>query len=258
MIRLNNVAGPALKVVDTSSERQDLARRKELKFVVAGADVAKVQRLLEVNCRPVVHNDPISTVRSVYFDDVQLSACQANIDGLGRREKLRFRWYDTLAPNNEAFIEVKWRQNRITGKHRAHVQSEEPLANYSFRKLLASLQAKLPESFQPAFARYAEPIVLVEYKRRHFISPDKQIRLTIDFDLRYYDQTSRQSFNTKFGQPLPGLVIVEAKVPVGGEGELASLLHPFSSRVGGCSKYVLGCRMLNLIPASVIDTRFGA
>jgi hypothetical protein len=44
-----------------------------------------LRRLLEVNGKRQVYNREVSVVRSVYFDDARLSACRANLDGLGRR-----------------------------------------------------------------------------------------------------------------------------------------------------------------------------
>ncbi len=43
---------------------------------------------------------------------------------------------------------------------------------------------------------YCEPTVLVEYKREHFIAGD--LRLTIDYDLAFYDQTGKQFLSTRF------------------------------------------------------------
>ena len=83
------------RLVEGDGPRADLARRQEVKFVAPHADVVTLRKLLEGNGRRLVHNnDNVSTVRSIYFDDVQLSACHANIGGHGIRHKARLRWYD--------------------------------------------------------------------------------------------------------------------------------------------------------------------
>lgn len=238
---------PGFEVVDSSASRPDLMQRKELKFIVPRGDVAKLRRILTGSCRAVAHNEAISTVRSVYFDDARLSALRANIDGLGRRRKLRLRWYDSLLPRNDFFLEVKWRNNRVTGKHRFQVRSGAPLAEMSYREIAAELQQSLPSEHLPTLLTYCDPIVLVEYKREHFHARDSGLRLTIDYDVAYYDQTGKRGMSTAFRQPLHDLVVVEGKTPLGRERELRDLLYPFASRVARCSKYVHGCQMLGLL-----------
>ena len=75
---------------------------------------------------------------------------------------------------------------------------------------------------------YTEPIVIVQYNREHFATDDG-LRLTLDYDLSYYDQTGRSMISTTFPNRLEGLLVLEGKTPVGREGELRRWLHPFFS-----------------------------
>jgi hypothetical protein len=235
------------ELVDVSSYRADLARRREVKFVFSHPDIRALARILEGNGKRQVYNREVSCVRSVYFDDPGLSACRANLDGLGRRRKLRLRWYDRPLPGHECFLEIKWRENRVTGKHRMFLRSRDVLGNMPYKTLLAKLAAVLPERHLPTLWQYSEPTVLVEYQREHFASPDRRLRVTLDYGLVYYDQTGRQRISTSFGRPHEGLVVLEGKVPVGCDHELRPFLHPLSGRIARCSKYVYGCQMLGLI-----------
>ena len=97
----------------------------------------------------------------------------------------------------------------------------------------------------------SEPIVIVQYNREHFATDDG-LRITLDYDLTYYDQMGRKLISTSFPRRLDGLVVLEGKTPVGREAELRRWLHPFSPRVGRCSKYVHGCCQLGLIRESEI------
>lgn len=72
-------------ILDKSLKRHDLARRREVKFDLTGADIGTLRNMMESNTRRQIHNKAVSVVRSVYFDDCRLSACQANLDGLGER-----------------------------------------------------------------------------------------------------------------------------------------------------------------------------
>jgi hypothetical protein len=238
---------PAFEVIDAGSSRADLKRRRELKFTLYRADVRKLRVLLEGSGRRQVHNEPISTVNSVYFDDANLSACRANLDGLGKRCKVRLRWYDSPQPAQSFFFEIKWRDNRVTGKHRLEIRASERLSELSYSTIFSSLSAALPQDCQAALARYCEPTVLVRYQREHFATADGSLRATIDYNIVYFDQTAKRFISTAFAVPHEGLVVLEGKTPVGREHELRSLVHPLGARVGRCSKYVHGCQMLGLI-----------
>ena len=52
-----------------------------------------LRSVLELNCRRVEHGGSFSLVRSIYFDDFQMSAYRESLDGIGSRAKVRLRWY---------------------------------------------------------------------------------------------------------------------------------------------------------------------
>ena len=235
--------------MDAGTTRDDLSSRREIKYTFPQMDVGKLRRLLESNCRRLVHHDQVSVVRSIYFDDARLSACRANLDGSGSRRKLRLRWYDSLQPGNGFFFEVKWRDNRVTGKHRLQLRTEIPLVQLSYAQIGRQLERVIPDHLMRDLVLYSEPIVIVEYNREHFTTDDG-LRITLDYDLSYYDQTGRRAISTSFPRRLEGLVVLEGKTPIGREAELRHWLHPFAPRVGRCSKYVHGCVQLGLIHSS--------
>jgi len=237
------------EVLDFGSSRADLASRRELKFALHRADVTKLRRLLESNGRRQVHNHKVSTVNSVYFDDARLSACRANLDGLGRRNKLRLRWYDSPQPGHDFYFEIKWRANRITGKHRLSLRSTETLSRLSYRAIHTALAAVLPVEYQPLLLKYSEPTLLVRYQREHFAAPESSLRATLDYDIVFFDQTGKRYMANEFGRSHDDFVVLEGKMPLGREQLLRSLLQPFAARVGRCSKYTQGCLACGLVSA---------
>ena len=90
-------------------------------------------------------------------------------------------------------------------------------------------------------------IVLVEFKREHFHARDCDLRLTIDYEIAFYDQTGKSFLSTEFRQPFNDFVVVEGKTPVGRQRELRRVMYPFSARMTRCSKYVFGCQSLGLV-----------
>jgi hypothetical protein len=238
------VGEPRFVVRDCGATRRDLASRKEIKFSYRHADVGKLRHLLAANCRRLIHNKPLSMVRSIYFDDARFSACRANLDGIGRRRKLRLRWYDSLLPQQEFYFEIKWRQNRVTGKHRFQLESSTPIHALTYKQITRGLEQVLPRNHRGELWEYSEPVVIVEYKREHFASDDGSLRITLDYDITYYDQLGRSAPSALFPRRMDSLVVLEGKTPIGRESELRSLLFPFSARMSRCSKYVNGCQLL--------------
>jgi hypothetical protein len=237
----------AFRLVEGYGLRADLVSRQEIKFVAAHPDVATIRKILESNGRRLVHNEPVSTVRSIYFDDVRLSSCHDNMAGIGRRRKLRLRWYDSLAPKRDVFLEIKWRNNRITGKHRHALQAQRSLVDLTFRELLDDLIEVSPTESIADLLRSSDPITIVEYKREHFADRHSPLRVTLDYDLVFYDQTGKRCISTDFPQPMIDTVIIEGKAPPGCEQDVCEFLHPLTPRVCQFSKYFHACNQLGFV-----------
>ncbi len=239
-----------LSIIDETETRRDLASRRESKFVIDRREVDIARSILNQNARRVDHGGRFSTVRSIYFDDIQLSACRANLSGLSHRQKLRLRWYDSLSPNHACYLEIKWRTNRVTGKYRLKIESTRNLSEQSYDELLGQLYQSVPQRFLPWIARQLEPIVIVEYLREHFVSIDEKLRVTLDYDLAFYDQTGKTRVSTAFPRKRPDLVVIEGKTAIGDEMALRALFHPMRLKLSRCSKYVHGCKTLGFIHES--------
>jgi hypothetical protein len=234
------------RVINSDEFRSDLAQRREAKFALRGADVGKVRDILAGNLRRLIHNDRVSVVRSVYFDDARFSCCHANLSGLASRRKLRVRWYDSALPGTSFFVEVKWRENLITGKRRWQIETARPLTEFSYRDISRQIAECVGEGDRILAWQLTEPVAIVEYQREHFISACGDFRFTLDYELRFTDQTCRTRMSTGFATEADGLVIIEGKCPLGRDGELRRHLHPLAPRVTSSSKYVLGCQRLGL------------
>ena len=235
------------RIVDSGESRTDLRKRTEIKYTFLYPDLAKLRRVLSTSCQAISHNRPVSEVYSLYFDDARLSACQANLDGIGDRKKLRLRWYDSNEAPSRFFLEIKWRRNRATGKHRFEIESDKPLHQLSLSEIHNRLVQTTPPTHVRDVVHFFDPIIVVQYKREHFVSPDASLRMTLDYDIQFFDQSGRQFIGMRFPAKLEGLVVVEGKTPIGREVELQSLLGPLTPRAHRCSKYVHGCRLLGRI-----------
>lgn len=232
----------ALTLHDEAEQRRDLARRGETKFVFRRHDVATLRAVLRRLADPIVYAEPVSVVRSVYFDDFALSTCYANLDGLGVRNKFRVRWYDRELPDGDCWFEIKWRKSLATGKHRFRVREGAELAALPLREWPRMLRSALPTQFSGLLEKAQQAVTVVEYRREHFALGEA--RLTLDYDLRFYPLLGQRRLALRFGERLPSLALVECKAPLDGAGREQRVLRPLGARPVRFSKYVTACQQL--------------
>lgn len=237
-----------LTLEDETAQRSDLARRGETKFTFDREDAAVVRAVLRRAATPLVYAGPVSVVRSVYFDDAELGACRANLDGLGARNKFRVRWYDRVQPDGDCWFEIKWRRSLATGKHRFRVPASAELGRAPLLEWPRALQAAAPARFAPLLDKMQQAVTVVEYRREHFALGDA--RFTLDYDLRFYPLMGRRRLALRFAERLPSPVVVECKAPLGGDHREQRVLRPLRARPVRFSKYVTACQRLGYIAAS--------
>jgi len=197
--------------------------RFEFKYVLSAAqreDVeAELQHFVELDPYVARQPDHLYFVRSLYFDDKELTAFHDKIDGMLTRRKFRVRTYtDTIDSDAPWFLEIKGRHNNLVLKHRTPVEGEfdrlahgDDLSRLLLRHAVTS-PVRNEFEFQ-LFRRQIAPIVLVDYQRRPYISKfDPEFRLTFDAEL-----TAART-DTLFPGPattrrlaLPGYTVMEVK-----------------------------------------------
>lgn len=243
-------AGPLLALTEGGAPDPTFAGRRELKYLVSRKNLDLARELMESRFERVVFHRPVSVVRSIYFDTYRLATCQANLDGVGQRHKVRLRWYDQPLPDRQVYFEVKWRKNLVTGKYRSALTLQRPLGEISYQQLRRGLDEALPEGSRVYGQVYDEPVVVVQYQREHFMSRELGLRMTLDYDLVFFDQAGRSCPGLEFGVTLPKLALIEVKSAVPAPRDLVRLLRPLAKRVSRCSKYVHGCAQVGRIPVA--------
>jgi hypothetical protein len=231
---------------DSAQADEPIQYRSEVKFLLPYADLGKIRSILEVNCRRIRYAGPVSLVSSIYFDDSSLSAYRESVDGTGRRSKVRLRWYDSNDTNGRFHFEVKRRSDLSVGKERVSLGSPAPLSRLTFLEILGSLSGALPAKYRELLMSRPEPVLTTEYKREYFEARHSPVRITVDYDVTWFNQSVRRYPGKSFGVRDPEMVIVEAKAPVGRETQLPHLFFPLQPRVTRSSKYVMGCERLGL------------
>ena len=176
---------------------QERHYRHELKFAIPYADyIAMRERLRQVMTRdPHTRADGLYQIRSIYFDNSDDKALREKVDGIGKREKFRIRYYN----DDFSFItlEKKMKIGNLCLKYDAPITEDE------CRKLLRGdldwMKEHPQELVRELYAkmRYQRmrPRVLVSYVREPYIYPAGNVRVTFDSAIR--TSLFRQEFLTQ-------------------------------------------------------------
>jgi hypothetical protein len=216
--------------------------RRELKFLIRAADAVRARDLLEARANPLQFGqEAVSRVHSIYFDDATLGACRESLAGVGRRLKLRLRWYDSDDLPETAHLETKIRQGLRVSKIRSTIHLPATKGKPLYEVLLRHLHDQAADEQRAQLSLRGLPTVLVSYQRRHYRDPASGARLTLDEQIRGYDQTGRFTVSRDFPADVSGAAVIEIKLPDGDPSVVARLLAPLDGRSTRFSKYVQCC-----------------
>ena len=186
---------------------------------------------------------PPRQVNNVYFDTARYDGLNANLSGVGEREKLRLRWYglDTarIVGGN---LERKRKQGMAGWKEIVPVAGEFDLAGTMWRDLKTSLRSVVATAAVQWLDVFAVPTLINHYRRAYYATPDDAIRLTIDTALYTYDQRAVASPNLTRCAYMDAVIVVELKAdPQDADYlRLSDALASFPAPVDRFSKYVRG------------------
>lgn len=196
--------------------------RYEYKYIVNESKMEILRQML----LPFVNVDEFAetsgsnqyTVRSIYFDTPRFDNYFEKIDGIKNRKKVRLRGYDTEAPDNTVFLEIKRKYEIPIVKFRAPLKFVDALDMFESTKINGHIlkHDKFPKGYENSqrfffqvFSKNLRPVVLVTYEREAYLSKfDKTVRITFDKNLRskdypaldeiYTDKNLRRSLSKHF------------------------------------------------------------
>ena len=160
--------------------------RHELKYAVSYSDYLAMRQRLKYIMAPDPHTggDGRYLIRSVYFDNSDDKALKEKIDGIGKREKFRIRYYN----DDLSFIslEKKMKIDSLSLKYSAPIKEDE------FRRILSgdiSFMREydndlVKEFYAKMTYQRLKPRVLVSYVREPYIYNAGNVRVTFDSQIR--------------------------------------------------------------------------
>ncbi len=215
-----------------------------MKFYVSRAGAEIVKSRLRKICYPDPHYPPYQPyfIRSLYFDDADLSAYRDKIAGVDDRIKYRLRFYN-MDPSFIAF-EKKQKKGEFIEKTSVRVD-EGVMARMAAGRCVGAEGGLVREYDVLVKNRFLRPVVLVDYDRTVFSYPIGDTRVTVDENVRAR-RFGGELFNTTASVPAleRGEAVLEVKFNTVLPAQIECLLGDVAKTRSAVSKYCLCCAML--------------
>ena len=227
----------------TEASKPANAYRFERKFVFPHEDVEdfiETKVLLNSYCFSEIFER--RQVNNIYFDYPELHFYKQNVEGDGERKKYRLRWYgDTFEQVNKPSLEIKKKFGEVGDKitvklkdlsmNLASTSSEE-----AYQQILQEIEAKN----QPALVeqmRLLTPSLYNAYERRYFLSDCERFRITVDYNMKFYNPDIAAF---KISKARIQNIVLELKYEREFDEESRMLTQEIDARLSKNSKYVQG------------------
>jgi len=221
-------------------QEQSEPLRYERKFLITDYTHLDVEQLIKFHpaCFSQIFHE--RTVNNIYFDTMGLNNYYDNIDGQKQRSKVRIRWYgDLFGKIISPVLEYKIKTGLLGKKESYPLQSF--ILDHTFDKaqiINATNSDSLPKNIKNEIAQL-HPTLLNSYKRKYYLSADKNFRITIDHHLAYYKIGYTE--NTLINKSIDHhSTVLELKYSSTLEDEAKSIANMFPFTLTKNSKYLQG------------------
>jgi len=237
-VKKAQTSGETVKKEKTVHTPEDY--RFERKFFVA--DLTKREILDLIRLHPAMFAEIYHErfVNNIYFDSRTFESYFAAVDGLAHRMKRRIRWYgDLLGRIDKPVLELKIKDGFVNRKEDHRLAPFALDENYTFGATVDVFKkSELPTKLKEEMIGL-QPSLVNRYRRRYFISANRQYRVTVDTDLEYY--RIKPHDNTFLDRWIDrDNVIVELKYANAEDRNADLISRRFPFRVTKSSKYCMG------------------
>ena len=187
------------------------------------------------------------TVNNIYYDDASMSFYHQNVSGDEIRDKYRLRWYgDAFEIIKNPVLEIKKKYGAV-GDKLSFALSEN---TFNLKEdSTKEIQQKITKAIQEAHPKELAlklgsltPSLYNSYERRYFLSDCKRYRITIDYNMTFYNP---HFTNYEVSKAQLSDVVLELKYEVPHDKESRQLTQQLTSRLSKNSKYVRGVHLIH-------------
>jgi hypothetical protein len=226
-----------------TSGEEDL--RYERKFLILRASVREVETVVKRNpafFREIYHERAIN---NIYLDTPSRRYYFENVDGFSTRRKARIRWYGDLAGFvPKPILEFKIKDGLLGCKKASPLRPFTLDERFSYEHLRELLRTGPLAAETRALLQFLEPALINRYRRKYYLSADGLYRVTIDFDLQFYNvHPWGAGFLSRY--LLSDRMVLELKYGRSHHHHASEIASALPFRLSRMSKYVLGMDCLN-------------
>ena len=164
-------------------------QRIEKKFVLGKHEDDSLKKILLINGFTQIFSS--REIDSIYLDTENYDFAKDNINGVSKRKKLRFRWYNNDL--NNVYFEEKKKQNFLVEKNVNKISTS--LKKINLVQNLKDYFYNMNKNYNNFNYRF---VLKTNYLRSYWISDDKKIRATIDTNINVspiFDLSQKISLN---------------------------------------------------------------
>jgi len=200
----------------------------------------EVRSWIRVQSDPFAETYPSRQINNIYLDSQAAGSFEDHLSGVSSRQKLRFRWYGKDPTAVQGSLELKCKIGRLGWKRRYPIHQPFDLTRISWHDWLEQLRAEANNKITVWLSTTARPTLVNHYVREYLATLDGQIRLTIDYQMRAYDQLLYTVPNLDFSLSIEPRVVIELKSDPTHLRRLSDILTQFPLRAARNSKYLTG------------------
>lgn len=219
--------------------------RYEIKFVAPELEYHRLLLWLRQHPACFFNEYPDRQVNNIYFDSYNYRSYDDNISGSSSRIKVRYRWYGSSIQPAKGCLEIKCKRNLFSWKMIYNVEESFAGQGKSWREMQSHLTAQLPVEARQWLMANPVPVLINRYHRKYFITRNEKVRVTLDSDVRIYDQTRNPYPNYSFKANIPRTFVLEVKFPRGLRNKASQIIRDIPIRASRHSKYIVGFHSIN-------------
>jgi hypothetical protein len=220
--------------------------RYELKMTCDEVYLPEVRSWVRLHPDGFITAYPPRQVNNIYLDTFAADHLNDHLAGVSDRQKLRFRWYGTRVRGIQGILELKGKTGSYSWKKQSPVSCTFDLTGTSWTDWMGTLRRHAGREALFWLLSIERPTLLNRYWREYYMTFDGQVRLTVDYGMRVYDQMTYLRPNLELDAPIEPRVVLELKSDPARAGRLSDILRSFPLRTERNSKYVTGMQSLLL------------
>ena len=222
----------------------DLPFRFERKFLISEYTYEEIEVLIRVHPASFREIYEQRYVNNIYLESHGWDSFFDNIEGHGKRTKVRARWYgDLMGKIARPILEFKSKRGLVGRKRSFGLQPFTLIEGFDQRDFSEVVDGSgLPADVLIDLCQL-RPVLLNRYSRKYYQSADRKFRITLDSNLSFFRFLGCFRGHT-VSSISPRTTILELKYSMKDDDGVSMITNLFPWRVSKSSKYVTGVELL--------------